>query len=98
MTDKEMALALGEKFLQLHKRTVAMEGILNHCIIDGDHLDWRPMLEFDEVALGANKIYRDGSDLLRSSVAEATPTLLPIEVLYRLFVSNPSYPFGNTPL
>jgi hypothetical protein len=87
MTDKEMALALGDRFLQLHKRVTAMEAILSNVVLnDGTRLDWRPMLAFDEVALESNKIYRDGSDLLRASVAEATPNLPLIQVLYRLFV------------
>jgi hypothetical protein len=44
MTDKEMALSIGQRLIQLKRENAALKGILNACRTNDSPLQWRAML------------------------------------------------------
>jgi hypothetical protein len=89
MTDEEMALAIGEKILNLYRERAIMVGILDNIIMpDGSRLDWRPMMKDDTPSLASSPVSQEKSDELRESIFARSGHCSALEQLYQHFLGN----------
>jgi len=89
MTDEEMALAIGEKILDLLRQRAVMVGILSNIMLpDGSRLNWRSMVEDDTPTLESSPVSLDKSDELRELIHIQSNPRPALERLYQHFLGR----------
>lgn len=87
MTDREMALALGEYIAQLLRRITILEGIvIEHGIVTPDRNSWEDLIKLVSHRDEIQRVFLAQLHGLEQAVPDGTPESELIRALYQHFV------------